>query len=350
MAKVTLQSIADRVGVSRMTVSNAFNKPDQLSAELREKVLAAAAELGYVGPDPAARALARGRVGSVGILMNGTLSAAFEDTMSAAFLAAVADAAASRGLALTLLAAATDDTFVATRDVAMDGALVHVCGDPLMRDAAWLDRRGLPVVAIDREVEAGVPSVNVDDRGGARLAAEHLVDLGHRRFGIINLQERPYAGRPVTDLSTMSIDFPTTQRMLGWRDVLDPAGIVPEVVVSPHDTASAIHEATRVLLDRSDRPTALLCYSDAFAIGAIKAAESLGLRVPEDVSVVGFDDSPDAPNSRPPLTTIRQDFIAKGRTAVGMLVDVLAGTPLAETAVVLPTTLVERASTAPPAG
>ena len=349
MAKVTLQSIADRVGVSRMTVSNAFNKPDQLSAELREKVLAAAAELGYAGPDPAARALARGRVGSVGILMNGTISAAFEDAMSAAFLAAVADEAAARGLALTLLTAATDDEFIATRDVAMDGALVHVCGDPQMLDAAWLVRRGLPMVAIDRDVQEGVPSVNVDDRGGARLAAEHLVGLGHRRFGIINLQERPHAGRPVTDLSTMSIDFPTTQRMLGWHDVLDPAGIVAEVVVSPHDSATAIDEATRVLLDRPDRPTALLCYSDAFAIGVIKTAESLGLRVPEDLSVVGFDDSPDAPSSRPPLTTIRQDFAAKGRTAVGMLVDVLAGKPLAEPTVVLPTVLVERASTAPPA-
>ncbi|MGB0101290.1 MAG: LacI family DNA-binding transcriptional regulator [Nocardioides sp.] len=350
MAKVTLQSIADRVGVSRMTVSNAFSRPDQLSAELREKILAAAAELGYAGPNPAARALARGRAGSVGMLMNGTLSDAFEDPMSAAFLAAVTDEIAARGLALTLLTPATDDTFVATRDVAMDGALLHVCGDPQMDDIAWLERRSLPVVNIDRHPRSDTPTVNVDDRGGARLAAQHLVDLGHRRIGIINLQEKPYAGRPVTDLSTMSTDFPTTQRMLGWRDVLEPAGIEAPTAVSPHSAIETVREATRVLLDRPDRPTALLCYSDAFAVGVLQAAESLGLRVPHDLSVVGFDDGPLAENARPPLTTVHQDFAAKGRTAVGILVDVLADNPPTDLHVTLPTSLVVRESTAPPMG
>jgi DNA-binding LacI/PurR family transcriptional regulator len=351
MAKVTLQSIADRVGVSRMTVSNAFSRPDQLSAELRERVLAAAAELGYAGPDPAARALARGRAGSIGMLMKGTLSDAFEDAMSAAFLAAVSDEVASRGLALTLLSPATGNGFIAARDTAIDGALLHVCGDPRAVDVEWLARRGMPVVAIDRSAEPGeapVPTVNVDDRNGARLAARYLVDLGHRRIGIINLQDSEAAGRPVTDLDTMSTDRPALERMLGWGDVLAEAGIEPSVAVCRHGWSSSAEDAARSLLAADDRPTALLCYSDAFAINAIRAAESLGLRVPQDLSIVGYDDSPLAAAARPPLTTIRQDITAKGRIAVSTLLDLIDGRQPEERDLLLPVELVVRDSTAAP--
>ncbi|MGN6635280.1 MAG: LacI family DNA-binding transcriptional regulator [Oryzihumus sp.] len=103
MAKVTLQTIADQVGVSRMTVSNAFSRPDQLSASLRERILEAARELGYVGPDPSARALARGSTGAVGVLLTDALHYAFADEVAMAFLGAIASELAPTGLALTLL-------------------------------------------------------------------------------------------------------------------------------------------------------------------------------------------------------------------------------------------------------
>src|SRR3954465_4818598 len=103
MARVTLQTIADTVGVSRMTVSNAFSRPDQLSAELRERILAAAEELGYAGPDPAARALARGTTGAVGVLLTNSLHYAFTDDIATGFLAAFVDGLAPTGLAVTLL-------------------------------------------------------------------------------------------------------------------------------------------------------------------------------------------------------------------------------------------------------
>ncbi len=185
MGRVTLQTIADRVGVSRMTVSNAFSKPDQLSAALREKVLAAADELGYVGPDPAARALARGTSGAIGILMTDSLSYAFTDEVSTGFLGAIADELAPTGLALTLLASTVRSDKVPARDVPMDGALVYSCGlDSTAVD--WLIRRGLPIVYVDQIPVPGIPSINVDDKGGARAAAQHLVDLGHRRVAIVN--------------------------------------------------------------------------------------------------------------------------------------------------------------------
>ena len=338
MAKVTLQSIADRVGVSRMTVSNAFSRPDQLSTELRARILTAADELGYVGPDPAARALARGRTGAVGIVLNDRLSDAFEDAIAAQFFAAVADGLADNGLALTLLTPSRED-YVPSRDVAMDGALLYIC-EPDSVDLGWLDRRGLPQVSIDQHKRDQVASVNVDDRGGARSAAQHLVELGHTEIGILTLAGN--TGGP-------SPSFPATERMLGWREVLDAAGIEPQVATAPYRPAVAAEEAARTLLDRTDRPTAVVCFSDAFALGVIRAAESLGLSVPDDVSVVGFDDSPIAGFTRPPLTTVRQDVARKGRLAVSSLVAVMHGQQPAND-VLLPTELVVRDSAAPPRG
>lgn len=334
MPKVTLQSIADRVGVSRMTVSNAFSRPDQLSAELRERILAAADELGYVGPDPAARALARGRTGSVGMLINGSLSEAFEDAVSAAFLAAVSDELAQRGMALTLLPAATGDQFVPARDVAVDGALVYIC-DPTSPDIAWLERRQVPMVVVDHNVREGVASVNVDDRGGARAAAQYLIDLGHRRIGIVTLETDPDA-----------TNYPARERMLGWHDALDPAGIEPVVVATPYHPHDAAYEAALALLEGPERPTGVVCFSDAFALATMRVAESLGLRVPDDLSIVGFDDSAPAAASRPPLTTVHQEVPGKGRAAVAAIAEVMGSATAPQ--VVLPTSLVVRGSTAPP--
>lgn len=336
MAKVTLQSIADRVGVSRMTVSNAFSRPDQLSAELRARILAAADQLGYVGPDPAARALARGRTGSVGILLTDRISEAFEDAVAAEFFASVADSLADAGFALTLLTPSSSAAFVPSRDVAMDAALVYIC-EPGSEDLGWLDRRGLLQVSIDQDLRAGVPGVNVDDRGGARAAAEHLVDLGHTAVGILTVENSQ--GAP-------SEDHSARERMLGWRDALDGAGIEPVVVTAPYRPSSAAREVVRELLARPGRPTAILCFSDAFADGVIRAAEDLGLSVPTDLSIVGFDDSALAPLSRPPLTTVSQDVAEKGRRAVATLLASMNGEQPED--VLLPTELVVRESTAAP--
>ena len=338
MAKVTLQTIADRVGVSRMTVSNAFSRPDQLSADLRARILAAADDLGYVGPDPAARALARGRVGSVGMLLNGDLSEAFEDQVSAEFVAAVADGLVRRGLALTVLTPPQDDAFVPARDVAIDGALVYTC-EPLSAGVEWLSRRSMPVVAVDQDLGDAVPGVRVDDRGGAAQAARHVLDLGHRDIAILTL------ARAGDDSATQDSDsYPARMRMAGWREPLAEAGLEPTVVLTPYEPRTAAVEAARHLLD-STPVTAVLCFSDVFAHAVVEAAEARGLRVPEDLSVVGYDDSPLALSSRPTLTTVRQDVTAKGHLAAGMLADLLAGQPV-ESAV-LPAELVVRGSTAP---
>ena len=357
MAKVTLQSIADRVGVSRMTVSNAFSRPDQLSSKMREKILAAADELGYVGPDPAARALARGRTGSIGLLLTDVLSEAFQDVVATEFMSSVADALTQEGLALTLLTSgpgrlrtreqestnARRSGFVAARDVAMDGAIVYIC-DPASSDIAWLERRGLPTVSVDRDPSPVAPSVNVDDRAGARAAAQHLVDLGHTRIALLTLR----TNFEVDGVATWN--YPARERMNGWREALDAVGIEAEVHSAWFRPSTEVEAVARELLDRQDRPTAVLCFSDEFAVAAMQVAQSLGLRVPEDLSIVGYDDSVLAAAALPPLTTVHQEVATKGHEAVRALMAVMGDTPPEPVErILLPTSLVVRDSTAPPA-
>ena len=345
---MTLQTIADRVGVSRMTVSNAFSRPDQLSTELRQRILSAADDLGYVGPDPAARALARGRTGAVGILLTDSLRDAFSDEVATTFLGAIADELEPSGLALTLLSSGRGD-IIPARDVPMDGAFVYSC-DTNSPGVEWLRRRKLPLVFVDH-APVDEPSVNIDDRSGARAAAEHLVQLGHRRIGILTTSFTGPHGLVTDPVSTADAHV-TTQRMLGWLDALDAVGIRPVVTQLPHDEEHLGYDGARSLLDAGERPTALLCFSDTIAAGAVRAADNLGLQVPNHVSIVGFDDSTLAARTRPALTTVRQDVEAKGRIATSMLTAQIEElrtrivTTQAEH-VLLPTALVIRDSTAP---
>jgi DNA-binding LacI/PurR family transcriptional regulator len=351
MARVTLQTIADQVGVSRMTVSNAFSRPDQLSSELRERILAAADELGYVGPDPAGRALARGTTGAVGVLLTDSLQYAFSDEVATSFLGAFVEELAPTGLALTLLTSNERDDLVPARDAAMDGALVYSCRvESPARD--WLMRRKLPLVFVDQDPISHIASVNVDDRSGAQAAARHLVDLGHRRIAILTLAIDEPPGI-VTDALASTRAHPQRQRMLGWLDAMDTAGIHPTVVVQAqsNDEDDAI-EAARSLLAAEAPPSAVLCFSDVLALGVLRVAEDLGLAVPHDLSVVGFDDSPIAHRARPTLTTVRQDVATKGRLAAAALVTAIeqarSGSKSRARHLTLPTELIVRQSTERP--
>ncbi|HZG90309.1 MAG TPA: LacI family DNA-binding transcriptional regulator [Pseudonocardia sp.] len=345
MPRVTLKTVADRVGVSAMTVSNAFSRPDQLSAALREKILAAAAELGYVGPDPAARTLARGATGTVGILLTESPQYAFSDEFSTTFLAAITQELARTGLALTLLPSGRAGDVIPARDVAMDGALAYSCR-PGVDGVEWLRRRRLPLVFVDQQPEPGCTSINVDDRAAAAGAARHVVDLGHRRIALLTV------GLGSDAAEAGSSDFLVArQRLSGWLDVLGPAGIEPAVLRSEVSTQEDGLAAVRDVLTGPDRPTAVLCFSDALAGGVVRAAEDAGLRVPQDLSVVGYDDTPLARRMRPALTTVHQDAAEKGRLAAAELAAAVArhraGLRPEVRHVVLPTELVVRESTGP---
>lgn len=350
MGRVTLQTIADQLGVSRMTVSNAFSKPDQLSADLRQRVLDAAMKLGYAGPDPAARVLARGKTGTVGVLLTESLQYAFADEVAASLFAALADELGAAGLALTLFTSSGKRGFAEADQVPMDAAIVYSCEYDLAA-VQNLTRRGIPLVFVDQPPAKGVWSVNVDDIGGARLGAEHVIALGHRRIALVLPTPRGPAG--LVDRADMSFEgHADLERTRGWLDALDKASIVPQIFQAEKSFEEIGSEAASVLLAlrAPDRPTAVLCFSDTIAFGFVQQATAMSYVVPTDVSVVGFDDSALARRMQPALTTVRQDTQAKGRIAGEAVIELLKAPDAKRRPrnVVLPTSLIVRSTTTHP--
>lgn len=348
--RVTLATIAAELGVSRMTVSNAYNHPERLSPALRRKVLATARRLGYPGPDPLAATLSRGRVGALGLLNDDPLPYAFFDPAAVLLFEGVATVCERERVGLVLVptrfGAPTEtdlvrvalvDGFVAYCDVADDGRLDVV------------EERGLPLVIVDGPPRPGAARVGIDDRAAARAAAQHLLELGHRRISIAALPLSPdgYEGPADARRQAGARFYCNRERLRGYRDAIEAAGIPWETVAVeervPHGR-DAGRRAAAALLDRAHRPTALIAMSDEIAIGALQAAEALGIAVPQELSIVGFDDTAAAAEARPPLSTIRQRHFEKGATAPRLLLH--PGDEPAD--VVLPTELVARASTAPP--
>jgi DNA-binding LacI/PurR family transcriptional regulator len=335
----TLATVAEHVGVSRMTVSNAFNRPDQLSPALRERVLGAARELGYHGPNPMARGLASGRTGSLGLVFDYSLTAALTDPPTAQLLLGVASECEARRLGLTLvpLLEGADDTHV--RTALVDGFVLYSVTQNDARLRA-VQERGLPYALVDHEpVADGAPRVNVDDRGAARRMAEHLLELGHRRIGL--LLGWANEAKTLAEAQDDSIYFVGAERLAGWRSAgLDAA---TPVVSAPGHRRETGRIAAHRLLDLPEPPTAVLSFADVMALGVLDAAAERGLDVPADLSVIGFDDIPEAAAATPPLTTVRQPHIEKGAAAVRLLLD-----PDDRKSVLLPAELVIRSTTAPP--
>jgi DNA-binding LacI/PurR family transcriptional regulator len=346
----TLDTVALEVGVSRATVSNAYNRPDQLSASLRERIIATAKRLGYPGPDPIARSLATQRAGSVAFLLGQGLSSAFSDPALSVMLDSLASTVDSGDRALLLLPGVDD---LGPRPSSVARAQTDICvayslpdGSPAL-DA--VHARGLPLVVVDQPVVQGSARVDVDDFGGAALAAGHIGALGHRHVAILAFSLSPdgYQGPAAADRVASARFRVTRERVAGYLSALAPYGVseVPIWEASCGDQFLGRSGASW-LLGLSPRPTALLCMSDVLALGALGACADLGLSVPGDVSIIGFDDAPAAAWTTPPLTTIRQDLVEKGRRAGSLALALLDGSRPGP-ATTLGVSLVTRGSTAP---
>lgn len=342
----TLDTVAERAGVSRMTVSNAYNRPDQLSAATREKVFQAAAELGYGGPDPAGRSLRRGRSGTVGVLLTERLPYAFADPGMVAFLHGVASELADAGQALLLLPTEGSPEHSLVRNAIVDAFILCslAADEPAVADV--LARR-LPVVTAGSPHLPGAPLVGIDNVRAAVEVARFLLGLGHRRLGVLTVPGRR-EGSP-----TPGPNRPAQRaRVQGFRQALADAGLPPEaltvVEAATHDRAAgAVAVRPLLRLPASRRPTALFATTDVLAMGVLDAAAELGIAVPGQLSVVGFDDIAEAATASPPLTTVAQSLFDQGRAAARLALRLVDGEP-ARSPRLRPTLVVRGSTAAPP--
>jgi len=334
-----LRDVAARAGVSTSTASLAFAGDRRVLEATRTRVLTAAAELGYAGPDPLARSLRRGRSRVVGVVVGDRLGYAFADPLAVVQLDALADEVGSLGAGLLLIGGVEDDParLAVVEQSPVDAVVFATCGgddDPALD---LLLRRRVPVVGIEGPYRDGVHLVELDNRGAARRLAQHLADLGHVRAAVVTLPWGPHrrsgwlegprrAARAYND---------AWERLAGTEDVLGTgAGRHPlpawESRTNSRDEGEA---AARALLcddggrplAPGDRPTAVVAQSDLLAVGVVTAARALGLDVPGDLSVTGYDgvETPWLGGDR--LTTARQDAASRGREAGRLVAALLAG-------------------------
>jgi DNA-binding LacI/PurR family transcriptional regulator len=350
--RVTLADVAAEAGVSTATASNAFNQPDRTSDELRRRVLEVAERLGY-SPDPMARGLRRGRAGAIGVLLAERPTYAFSDPAGVALLDGLAEALGSDDTGFLVLSG--DGRGGGPTPGAVAGAVVDAfvsyalpdddpCIDALMR-------RRVPLIIVEGPTLATGWSVGIDDETASRRLIEHLLAHRHRDVGVVAMECRPDGREGLMSRARRAhVTYGSTRRRLdGCVAELRAAGIETgalPVYECAHNHPSAGRSAAVALLAARPRPTALICQSDQLALGALAAADQLGLAVPADLSIVGFDDIEAASHTSPPLTTVRQPLRYKGIITGQLVAEALAGEP--ERQVVLPAELVVRESTGPP--
>ncbi|TCC00386.1 LacI family DNA-binding transcriptional regulator [Micromonospora zingiberis] len=343
--KPTLRAVAETVGVSRSTVSNAYGRPDQLSAELRQRILDTARQMGYPGPNPTARSLRRGFVGAIGVLFTSRLSYAFTDPFAVQFLTGVAEAAEHHGSSLLLVPLPGDlvGARKAVENAAVDGFCVYCAGDE-GEIVDTIRARGLPFVTTSARPGAQDLWVGIDERAAARSAAEHLTGLGHRRVALLSDDVLPDTSPGLVRVSDVAdVPHPTTrERLAGFADAFAAVGVTwPELTIlaAADNTRAAGAEAVRALAALPEPPTAVLACSDVLALGALDTLRGAG----QSSSVTGFDDIAEAASAG--LTTVLQPGVDKGRRSAELLFDPPSDTEAHQ--ILLPTTLVVRTSTGP---
>lgn len=356
---VTMKDVARAAGVSQPAVSYAYNRPDQLSAEVRERILRVASDLNYPGPNPVGRGLRRGSVGAIGLMITDSLPYAFDDPATVQLLRGIAEVGEMAEVMLTLLplrsaAEAEDPADVETRQAKMsgdslvDGFIVYSLPDRHRAVEAAL-ARGLPTVIIDAPRVRSGSYLGIRDRQAARQAAEHLLGLGHRRIGVLMDRLSPDGISGLADDARRrnARDGVARERVIGYQQALREAGLtwrdIPMVEAGGFDKPTT-ERAVNLLLDNCPGLTAILASTDVLALQALRELQARAIRVPDDISVIGFDDVPDAAAAG--LTTMAQPLVEKGRAAARLLLaSIQQGQP---SRLILPTELKARTSTAPP--
>jgi DNA-binding LacI/PurR family transcriptional regulator len=325
-----MYDVARLAGVSHQTVSRVINGSKHVRPETRDRVLAAMEKLDY-RPNSVARALVTGRSRTLGVL---TFNTALYGPASTLVGVERAAHAAGYSVSIVNLESLDRSSIVQAVDrlraLGVDGVLV-IAPEVAATGALWDLPEDLPIVVMEAGPQEGIAVAAVDQYQGARVATEHLLELGHRT---------------VHHLAGPQEWLEAQQRVSGWRDALDAAGARGSVVGRGDWSPSSGYELGKRLLEMPDAG-AVFVANDQMALGLLRLLHEHGHRVPGDLSIVGFDDIPEAEFFMPPLTTVRQDFNEMGRRGLHLLVDQIADGTRSSLRATVPATLVVRSSTRP---
>ncbi len=309
-----MAQVADAAGVSVMTVSYAYSRPDRVSAAAAARVRAAAAQLGYPGPHPGARSLRRGRAGSLGVVLGERLTYAFDDQQASRFLSGVAEVCAAEAVGLTLVPTTGRDSDAArVADAAVDGFVIWTTSedDPVLDAVA---ATGLPAVIHAGPHRPGLPIVGIDDRAAA-AAIGRVTFAKATRPAVLSFPLNRDRGEELLRGAVPSrTSFPVTRgRWLGFADAWTYQGGDLDqlrVAVCPHNSAAHGEALAHALLADETPPDAIAAMSDELALGALRAADRAGIEVPAALAVSGWDDSEAAAAAG--LTTLAQSLREQG--------------------------------------
>lgn len=350
--RATLASLAEELNVSRTTVSNAYNRPDQLSEDLRTRILETAKKLGYPGPDPVARSLRTRKADALGLLLTEQLAFAVQDSAAAEFLSGLAESCGKRDRGLLLLPASEigDPNRAAhvVHQASVDGFIIYsVAADDAYLKAV-LSRR-LPTVIVDQPHDVpNDPTVSINDYAAMKQVADHVFGLGHKKVALLTIRQNAirHDGLVTVEQARNAQMHVQRNRILAVLDSAAEHGVSPQdimIVESFESKTSAGRAAAELVFDKCSDRTALICTSDTLAMGAMYFAHSRGILVPEELTITGFDGIADAITRK--LTTVRQPSEEKGYAAGELLFAAEQGEV---DSVVLDTVFLEGATAAPP--
>ncbi len=332
---VRIEQVAEQAGVSPTAVSFAFNYPDRLNAKTVKRILDVADALGYV-PNPYARALLAKSLGVIGILTPQTLRSVFINPFFANFYEGVGRICEESQLSLLTLSPVAGSLGETVAKVPVDGLIVVGLSED-HEEVELLRRRNIPYVIVDGDTRDGL-SVNIEDENGAWQAADYLLSHGHRKIACLIFEP---------DYFNLNGSYGVGQRRLkGYQRAFADHGVPWDkrrVIPTPASTQGGA-ETLQKLWARANKPSAILAIADVIAIGVLLAAAQLGIRVPDDLAVIGFDNISQALWTQPPLTTIHQPIIEKGELAARLLLALIADEIPEQKNYVLPAELIVRKS------
>jgi alanine racemase len=343
--RARIADVAKEAGVSKTAVSFAFNSPERLNAVTAARIRGVADALGY-RPHPVARMLAQKNTMTIGLLTPQVLSVVFANPFYAELCAGVAAATDGAGYGLLFVSPLHGSLVRAIARATVDGFVAVSLGED-RPEVEQIRRAGLPMVLVDSGALPEHGSVESNDEVGARAAARHLLSLGHRQFAVIGVE--PPDTPELPEYSPGPTETIASRRLTGYRQGLELGGVKlgnERIVVGPATFDGGVAAFHRIWEDGL-RPTAILAMSDVMAVGVMWAVREVGLRVPEEISIIGFDDLDVAQHSNPPLTTVHQPIRQKGEEAARLLLRMIASPDLERPEhKTLDTRLIIRASTA----